>query len=224
MTDAGNPPRVRLVDAIYEQLRDAILRGALEPGTPLKAAPLATELQVSRGPVRLALQRLTSEGLVVERPHTNAMVRELSAQDVIDLQNTRIGLERVAFALATRAHIDTSELTAMIASHEQRLEASSDTEFAQHELEFHRFVASRCGNQTLAHLFENISGLIALAHSGPESADRQRQLLEDHRQLIDAIESGDDHTAAALAGKHVSSLGPADGDDTDGLRRLLLAD
>lgn len=224
MTNVGVPPRVRLVDAVYAQLRNAILGGVLEPGTALKAAPLAEELQVSRGPVRLALQRLTSEGLVVERPHTTAVVRDLSPQDVVDLQNTRIGLERIAFALATRARLDTTQLTDMISSHEKRLVGAAEADYAQHELEFHRFVASHCGNETLAQLFEGISGLIALAHSGVEPADRQRRLLEDHRQLVRAIEAGEDHAAAALAAKHVSSLRPADGDEAERLRHLLLAD
>jgi len=80
---------------VYEALRREIVRG-LRPGTILRLNVLADRFRVSTMPVRAALARLKSEGLVVQRPRRGAVVADLSVSDFVDLYAVRMALEGVA--------------------------------------------------------------------------------------------------------------------------------
>ena len=82
-----------------ELIRQAILDGRLEPGSPLKEQQLAHELGISRTPVREALLMLQAEGLIVTTPNRSAVVREHDADDLKDLYQLRALLEGYAARL-----------------------------------------------------------------------------------------------------------------------------
>ena len=85
---------------VHERLREQILSGKLEPGAELAEVALSEQLGVSRGPVREALGRLASEGLVTVRPRRGAVVRSLSTEEFLELYQVREALERMAVKLA----------------------------------------------------------------------------------------------------------------------------
>ncbi|TDD35598.1 GntR family transcriptional regulator [Saccharopolyspora elongata] len=80
---------------VYEALRREIIRG-LPPGTVLRLAPLAERFQISTMPVRSAIARLESEGLVAQRPRRGAIVTDLTVDDFSEIYDIRIALEGVA--------------------------------------------------------------------------------------------------------------------------------
>lgn len=80
---------------VYEVLRREIIRG-LPPGTVLRLAPLAKRFKISTMPVRGAIARLESEGLVVQRPRRGAIVTDLTVEDFTDLYGIRMALESLA--------------------------------------------------------------------------------------------------------------------------------
>ena len=84
----------------YEQLRAAIVENRYSPGQRLIEARVAAEYGLSRTPVREALRMLEAEGLVVSERHRGAMVRPLSATEVVDFYGLRIRLESYAVELA----------------------------------------------------------------------------------------------------------------------------
>ena len=86
----------------YQQLRGAIQAGQLLPGTRLREVELAESLGLSRTPVREALSRLESEGMVVNEPNRGMMVTRLDASMVSELYVMREVLEATAAALAAR--------------------------------------------------------------------------------------------------------------------------
>src|SRR5258708_9373283 len=106
--------RRRLGDLAYEEVRKRIVSGDFPMGSRLNEVRLANDLGVSRAPVREALRRLSEEGLVVERPHLGAVLRELDALSLVDLYNVRAALEPLAIRLATRQKMDTKPLRALI--------------------------------------------------------------------------------------------------------------
>src|SRR5256885_1250617 len=81
---------------VHERLREQILSGELDPGAELAEVALSQQLGVSRGPVREALGRLASEGLVTIRPRRGAVVRSLSAEEFLELYQVREALEVMA--------------------------------------------------------------------------------------------------------------------------------
>lgn len=99
-----------LAEAAANWLREAILLGRLKPGTKLSQDQLAKQLQVSRVPLREALQLLTAEGLVEWRAHRTAIVSGLSAEDLAELYAlgalTEAAAADEAVSRATQEHID----------------------------------------------------------------------------------------------------------------------
>src|SRR5947209_17117271 len=81
---------------IAAQLRAAIMTGALPPGTQLGETDLAARFQVSRGPLREAMQRLVSEGLLRSERHRGLFVIDLEPGDVFDIYSARWAIERAA--------------------------------------------------------------------------------------------------------------------------------
>src|SRR6478752_10082953 len=93
-------------------LRSGILSGEIAPGTRLLEIPLATELGVSRGPVREALRQLEQEGLVEFYPHRGAIVVGVGETEIETIYMIRALLEERAFAKAARV-VDDTELESL---------------------------------------------------------------------------------------------------------------
>lgn len=98
MTLDGLKPvrRLSTVEFIAEELRSAIMSGSLEPGDQLGEADLAQHFAVSRGPLREAMQRLVSEGVLHAIANRGVFVSELTLEDMEDVYRTRSIIERGA--------------------------------------------------------------------------------------------------------------------------------
>src|SRR5204862_25361 len=137
-----------------ERLREQILSGELEPGAELAEVALSEQLGVSRGPVREALGRLASEGLVIVRPRRGAVVRSLSKEEFLELYQVREALEMMAVRLAVpRLSKDDLEdlqrLNQTMARHAERDEVAR---FFEANLAFHDRLLEASGNTTLQEL------------------------------------------------------------------------
>ncbi|MCQ4117678.1 GntR family transcriptional regulator [Rhodococcus tibetensis] len=99
LTDLEPVSRQSTAEFIADRLRDAIMKGALEPGTQLGEAELAAHFQVSRGPLREAMQRLVSEGILHSIRHRGIFVIELTLDDVVDVYRSRSVIERGALEM-----------------------------------------------------------------------------------------------------------------------------
>ena len=91
-----------LRDVVFNTLRQAILKGELEPGERLMEIQLAQKLGVSRTPIREAIRKLELEGLVVMIPRKGAEVARITEKDMKDVLEVRGALEELAVALACR--------------------------------------------------------------------------------------------------------------------------
>lgn len=109
-------------ESVADMIRDLILSGQLEPGQRLTQNQIAEQLGVSRTPVREALQKLASEGLVTFSPYKGASVAEFSAADLMDIYSIRIALEGYCARLAA-AQITDEQLVQLEALLDQMKEA-----------------------------------------------------------------------------------------------------
>ena len=191
------PVRERLVDVAYARLRANILSGAMPMGFHLREAHLAADMQISRGPVRLAVQRLVEEGLVTERAHHGAAVRTLDAPTLVELYNVRLGLERVAVRLATRAGMDTAGLRELVQALADAIEDNDTRAVAELEARFHESICAGSGNALIADMYGRIAGQIQMAiqlvHAGLPATGK---VVEEYESIVSAIESGDESEAA----------------------------
>ncbi|QBF47736.1 GntR family transcriptional regulator [Janibacter limosus] len=96
VSDLTPHPRRSTVEHIADELRSAVMTGRLEPGEQLGEADLAAHFEVSRGPLREAMQRLVSEGILHAITNRGVFVSELTLEDVRDVYRTRSVIERGA--------------------------------------------------------------------------------------------------------------------------------
>ena len=107
-------PRQKLADLAYDAIRDSITAGDFAMGERLVETRLASELGMSRAPVREALRRLLEEGLVIERAHHGMFVRSFDGAEIVDLYNARVALEAAALRLFVRRGSSTAPLREQI--------------------------------------------------------------------------------------------------------------
>jgi DNA-binding GntR family transcriptional regulator len=174
---------------ISDILRDAIWNGRLRPGQRLNEQWLATEIGVSRPPLREAIRVLEQEGLVVSIPRRGAFVRRLAGQDIFEIYVIRCALEGMAAELLVASGIaeEITELETMI----DRVEASPETDLRariDEDLQFHRRLVQLSGNGRLALMWEEQAGQLRLALTLVDPSFFEVDYVElTHRSLVDAI-------------------------------------
>ena len=197
-------------------LRSGILNGEIPPGTRLLEIPLATELGVSRGPVREALRQLEQEGLVEFFPHRGAIVVGVADSEIETIYAIRALLEERAFAKACRT-IDDAELDGLATTVEKMIEASYAGDVAavtEHDMRFHGRIVELSGFSYLRRLWTSIDGVVRLRAASqarrPELADTgsAREWLTEpsieHRELVEALRTRRPAAAAKAARAHVT--------------------
>lgn len=192
---------------VYERLSEAIFNGSLAPLDRLNADEIARQLGVSKIPVREALQRLESQGLVVQSPWASAIVAPLSAEEWQGIHIARVALEPIAARLAAerRSSHTINTLDAIHARMTEALAAEKLGALAQDNREFHSTIASAAGYGILAGLIEStLLHVIRYRSASPLSADRWTILLDEHRGIIEAIRDGSADLAETRARDHVN--------------------
>ena len=206
---AGGAPSASRTErqSLYEQLRDSIVSGTFHPGQQLVEASLAEMFQVSRTPIREALNRLEQDGVVVRRDRGLA-VRESSQDEILDLYETRIVVEAKAAQMAAERRTSHDVVRMRHLSARMR-DFSADTDVstvANVNRQFHRAVWKASHNESLIDLLERLNLHLqrypetTLSHPG-----RREKAVEEHDQLINAIEARDTVQAAEIATKHFTA-------------------
>jgi DNA-binding GntR family transcriptional regulator len=182
------------LDDVADVLREAILDGSLKPGSQLREAHIASELGVSRAPVREALRRLEEEGLVAKFPYRGAYVAEVSDRVIDEIASLRLRLEPFAAELAL-PKLRSSELGYLRevvgeltdAARKQDLQHS----IAAH-LAFHRAMYEAADHQLLLSLWSSWESQLRLALAADmRSYSDPVQVADVHARLLKIIEDGD---------------------------------
>jgi DNA-binding GntR family transcriptional regulator len=191
-------------EAVYRALRQGIVHGRLAPGERLRSDALATELRVSRTPVREALRKLEAEGLV-EHAGSRLVVRALSEQDLTELFYVREALEGMAARLAAEnaTPSEIAEIRELLDDMEAVRRRGALEPLRQLTGEFHQLVARASHNNRLAQalttLLDNVRKIQTSTLFGE---GRAVQALQEHRDLMAAIAAHDGDRAEMLARAH----------------------
>lgn len=195
-----------LAQQVYDHLRQSILDNAYPPETPLKEEALATRFKVSRVPVREALQRLASDGLVRMIPRQGAVVSSLSPKQFLDAYRVREALETLAIRLAvpllTPADIDALERQQ--AEMRDAAEAGDSDRFFVANADFHARFVTCAGNDYLRAIYEPLIDQMRRYRS--PSADLRGGLersIDEHDAILRAVRAGDAAEAVRLLGEHI---------------------
>lgn len=197
-------------DAVFEELKRAIVEGEIQPGTRLVEREVSDLLGVSRTPVREALQRLGGLG-IVERAKSGYVVTTFdrhSAQSLVQLRAVveglaaRLAAERIDAAAVSRLE---QALTQMERNDLQR-DAFSEVEAAH--TAFHGSIIGASHNPFLKQWARQLSDLRGLmAAVGFQQPGRFREANAEHRAILDAITSGEPEAAEAAMRQHVLNSG-----------------
>ena len=195
-----------LRDVVFYTLRQAILKGELEPGERLMEMQLAEQLGVSRTPIREAIRKLELEGLVLMIPRRGAIVAKITEKDLKDVLEVRSSLERLSTELACeRMKEDTiAELRKAQEAFKEALDGDDITLQAQRDVEFHDVIYKSTGNLRLIQMLNNLREQMYRYRLEYLKYDLAYQtLIEEHEAIIEALSKRDKDTATNIIVRHV---------------------
>lgn len=204
--DAG---KIRMVDVIYQTLRHDIAFGRLMPRQRLVESDLCERFDTTNHNVRLAFELLDRVGLIERKANRGVEVKALTAQELRDLSEVRLLLQREGARLLDMSRKD--ELVAKLTEINDRYEIALDSDRLETAAEandaFHCTMFDYCSNAELARLqhsyWLNASAVISRALSDKSLSHNSRR---DHRAIIAAIDAGDVERLIEVAMGHI---GPA---------------
>ena len=189
-------------------MKDVLLRrilgGAYKSGERLIELRIAQEFGTSQAPVREALRDLEATGLVISKPRRGTYVAEVLSEGLSEIYAVRGALEEQATRLATlKQSCDLATLELEL----QRMRIAAATNdhagVADHSVKFHRAIVEAAGNRLLTNLWLSLNietrTTITLLVEGIGTL---MEAAESHRQIIDAIASGDLERASRVAREH----------------------
>jgi len=196
----------RLVDQVYDRLHSAIITGYFDPGQRLVERDLTTSLAVSRTPIREALKRLETDGLIVCYPHRGYFVRQPTFEEARQAYELRRALEGLAGELAaTRATDD--ELAAMrevVRRATLALKSGDRSALLLHNRELHLLVARASHNVFLETQFTAVWSYVDLLRGNWwAKTDRPETGHREHLELIDVLAKHDAGLARSAFEEHV---------------------
>jgi DNA-binding GntR family transcriptional regulator len=191
---------------VRERMRADIISGELAPGEMLSEVSLARSLGVSRGPIREALGRLASEGLVTITPRRGAIVTELTREEFIEAYQVREALETLAIRLAV-PRLGESDLARLRELHEAMVEHARREDvnaFFDANARFHEVFVTASGNRKLGALHRLLHDQTGryLARSLALRGSLERSITE-HAAILEAVEARDAERAARLLADHI---------------------
>lgn len=195
-----------IVDNIYSTLKDEIVCHIIAPSQRLAELELAERFQVSRTPVRAALQILSAEGFVELIPKKGVVVKRLSIKDLEDLFGVRVALERFASEYFCEHFNEDvcAKLSAIVAESEQFMKKNDVRSYSKCDEQFHGLIIEATSNREMAEIVNRLNQKTyifrfrSLAILG-----YMKTSYEEHRGLIEAFSAGDVELAGKKAASHV---------------------
>ncbi|WP_342515103.1 GntR family transcriptional regulator [Sporosarcina sp. FSL K6-1522] len=194
MTQNNNKSRSASHQA-YEVIRDRILNGDLPGGTKIVEEKLATELGISRTPIREALRQLGHEGLVV-----NKKVVQPTEKDLRNLFQLRSLLEGSA-AKSAATYLPVEDLTSLSNCIQIGRDGAPEEIMAANE-RFHKIIVQASGNSLMIDTIDRMKSIIYLFRKTVVLYNRPR-LIDEHEEIYEAIKARDGEKAKQLMESHL---------------------
>ncbi len=191
----------------YSTIKESILNLSIRPGEPLRVEQFATQMRISRTPVREALLRLERDGLVRSVAHVGFFAASFSKRELRELYEVRRILESSAATMAA-TRIDEEGLASIdrvLMETRGAVKLNQLDQFLQSEIAFHRCITDHCGNSQLVNMVESLRDLtfrgrvLSLA-----SPDNVRKSLEEHELIAEALHRRDSKSAGKLMSDHLT--------------------
>lgn len=189
-------------DVVCAMLREMIISGELSGAEPLRQRDLASRFGVSQTPVREALRRLESEGLVVNDPHRGATVAQSRNGIVEDNSQIRAVLEPLGARLAALAITDEQLARLRALNDEMTSVETDDDRYGELNRQFHFCIYEAAASPMLLSMMRLLWQAMP---SGPKVTRPHAESAAQHSDLIDALADRDTERAAAITERHILS-------------------
>ena len=196
---------------VYDTLRTAILDLSLDPGSPLDEATLSERFDMSRTPIREALVRLVAEGLVKTLPNRNTVVATIDFEQLPVYFEALTLMYRVTTRSAAVHRHDEHmhDIRQHAASYAETVRQHDAPGMIQTNRDFHMAIATAGGNSYFTALFGRLldeGRLILRLYYRSFDDNLPRRYVDEHEQMILAIESRDAERADTLAAEHAAQI------------------
>lgn len=177
---------------VSQFIRKMIQEGKLSPGAPVKENDLATFLNISRAPIREALQILTQDGLIVSEPQKGKTIRVLSAKEIIDGYALAAILEAegIIMSLDNWTDEDNKDLLNILKKMENKSKKAADiTDLAELDELLHNILLSRCTNEQLIENARRFSSNISkyLCREYWKKSFNPQSFYSRHKKVVDSF-------------------------------------
>lgn len=197
-----------LRDVVFNTLRQAILKGELQPGERLMEIALAERLGVSRTPIREAIRKLELEGLVTMIPRRGAQVANITEKDLNDVLEVRMCLENMAIEKACQqmSEEDIVSLKKEADAFGSFIEDGNLTRLAEADEAFHELIYRASNNARLIQVLNNLREQIYRYRIEYLKEEALRHCLADeHERLYQAISRRDVELAKIVCNEHLEN-------------------
>lgn len=204
----GDDSELSRNEATYNNIKRLILSGQLRPGRKLVHQDLAEMLNVSRTPVREALERLYQEGFVTRLPRRGFYVAEMTGEEARELYGAREALEIHALHEAlSRGPFSPpviDELAALVGRYHELLQPRAVKERVLTDVRFHLHLAAQAQNRYLVRLLmQTFERLTLKRRVEGYRSDRGAQASHEHNELLAALRAGDLPAAEHALRSHI---------------------
>ena len=192
---------------VQEEIERLIMTGELAVGTRVNESELAQRFNTSRGPIREALRALEEAGLVRNEKNRGVFVREISFEEADEIYELREALEEIIGRRVTRAIAPDGieRLKGMLKAMASAAKAQDVEQYAQLNLQFHEVLLETAGSQKLIETYRRlIKELLLFRMRALDDGGGLRVSVDEHRDIVDAIASGDPDTAGRALRQHVA--------------------
>jgi DNA-binding GntR family transcriptional regulator len=194
-----------LTTLAYNSIKEYILEGRLDEDSRLTEEFLSTQLGISKSPIREALNRLETEGLIRIEPRKGAYLRRLSPEEVHDLYDLREALETHVMRTAKLTPALFAELHQSLKRHRAFLKANDRTRYIEEDVHFHASLANATTNAQLCAVLENIQNQIWLSRR--KTYDLSSSTAPGHHEaIVEALESKDRDKAEGIMREHIQNV------------------
>lgn len=195
-----------LTDWAYTTIKESILSLRIPPGTQLHIDQMADQMGTSRTPIREALLRLESDGLIRVSPRVGFFVTEITKRDLSELFEIREMLESQAAKEAASAlsDQDLAYLASLLHTSEAAVERGDLSKFLETEIQFHNFIVQHARNRRLVSMMESLRDLTYRERViSLQSIDNVRATVNEHRKILQALRDHNPELASQLMSEHI---------------------
>lgn len=190
---------------IAEYIKRQILDGELKPGDQLVVRAISEKLGVSQTPVREAIQHLSGENIIVYNRNRGYFIYKYNQKDVFEIYSLRAILESLAIRLATQRSDENeiNELKGLFFEMETKLHDDNIKSLSDYSYKIHNYIYKLSKHERLIRFNNSISFQISVLNMILGKENTKTEEVEEHRELIKAIKSGDPDFAEKVMRHHV---------------------